>query len=127
MLILWKDIGKLDGNKPFPVHASEIKNLIDGGEEMDVNKKGIAAIDEDVTGARFIDANCLPSDLWPLPEDQKAIANRFMIIPFKVPIDDGDVHLATEIIEKEGGALLALMVRMYKLMIEKADGQPFGK
>eukprot|EP01045_Picozoa_sp_COSAG04_P028641 COSAG04_NODE_4502_length_2048_cov_3.041560_1_plen_51_part_00 len=50
-----------------------------------------------------------------------------MIIPFKVPIDDGDVHLATEIIEKEGGALLALMVRMYKLMIEKADGQPFGK
>ncbi len=24
LLILWKGIGKLDGNKPSPVHASEI-------------------------------------------------------------------------------------------------------
>eukprot|EP01045_Picozoa_sp_COSAG04_P031539 COSAG04_NODE_5871_length_1467_cov_1.707602_1_plen_164_part_00 len=51
-LILWKDVGKLGGGKPFPVSAAEIKNLIDGGEEMDVNKKGIAAVDEDVNGAQ---------------------------------------------------------------------------
>ena len=32
---MWKDVGK-EARKEFPISAAEVKNLIDGGEEMDV-------------------------------------------------------------------------------------------
>ena len=125
-LIMWKDVGK-EARKEFPISAAEVKNLIDGGEEMDVNQKGIKAIDADVTGSHLVDANCLWTTLWKGAEDQKALANRVMAFRFGTVIEDGDEGLIDDILGKEADAALVLMVRAYKFMRQNAAGAPFAK
>jgi hypothetical protein len=124
--IMWKDVGK-EARKDFPISAAEVKNLIDGGEEMDVNQKGIKAIDEDVTGSHLVDANCPWTTLWKGAEDQKALANRVMAFRFGTAIEDGDEALIDEILTKEADAVLVLLVRAYQFMRQNAAGAPFSK
>jgi hypothetical protein len=126
-MIFMQDITKQPA-KDFPISSEQIKNLVDGGEDTDVNRKGKAQIDIDVDAPILIDSNVTPDKVWPAAEDQKPLAKRIMLFSFETEIPDGDLRtsLIEDITAKEALPLLVLQIKMYKWLIDASEHKPFS-
>jgi hypothetical protein len=126
-IIFMQDITKQQG-KDFPISCEQLKNLVDGGEDTDVNRKGKKQIDIDVAAPILIDSNVTPDKIWPAADDQKPLAKRIMLFSFETEIADGDLRtsLIEDITTTEALPLLVLQIKMYQWLIDASNRQPFS-
>eukprot|EP01043_Picozoa_sp_COSAG02_P040546 COSAG02_NODE_3291_length_6997_cov_7.096260_2_plen_407_part_00 len=127
-LILWKDIDAPEPGEKF-VSASFYRECADGGEEVDVSRKGIRNIDADITAPFLIDANVQWQDVWAKaakdPKQSLAMARRTMSFEWGTTIET-DSGLETQIMQNEIGPWMVLLRKHYDEMVRMAGDKTFG-